>query len=114
MAKMIGFMRMLLVVALVSPIVFGGMPAKASVLEQTKEVAGFTGSIRLPARTPADSSTASRRRRTAAPGNVEPSIAEKLTCALGSQMSAYGTKRTFCTAVAMSAFGGKADSRTAT
>ncbi len=47
MAKMIGFMRMLLVVALVSPIVFGGMPAKASVLEQTKEVAGFSVSYKV-------------------------------------------------------------------
>lgn len=42
MMKAISFMRMLSVVALVSSIVFGGVPAKASVLEQTKEVAGFS------------------------------------------------------------------------
>ena len=40
--KAIGFMRMLSGVAVVSSIVFGGLPAKANVLEQTKAVAGFT------------------------------------------------------------------------
>jgi len=40
--KTIGFMRMLSGVAVVSAIVFGGVPAKASVLEQTKKVAGVT------------------------------------------------------------------------
>src|SRR5258705_7681920 len=40
--KAIGFMRMLSGVAVVSSIMFGGMAAKASVLEQTKKVAGVT------------------------------------------------------------------------
>ena len=40
--KAIGFMRMLSVVAVVSSIVFGGVPARAGVLEQTKKVAGVT------------------------------------------------------------------------
>ena len=47
MTKAISFMRMLSVVALVSSIVFGGVPAKASVLEQTKEVAGFSVSYKI-------------------------------------------------------------------
>jgi poly(3-hydroxybutyrate) depolymerase len=38
----IGFMRMLSGVAVVSSILFGGVPARASVLEQTKKVAGVT------------------------------------------------------------------------
>ena len=42
MMKAIGFMRMLPGVALVSSIVFGGAPAKAIVLEQTKKVASVT------------------------------------------------------------------------
>jgi len=40
--KAIGFMRMLSGVAVVSSIMFGGMPASAAVMEQTKKVAGFT------------------------------------------------------------------------
>jgi poly(3-hydroxybutyrate) depolymerase len=40
--KAIGFMRMLSGVAVVSSIVFGGAPAGAAVLEQTKKVAGLT------------------------------------------------------------------------
>ena len=40
--KAIGFMRMLSGVAVVSSIMFGGVPARASVLEQTKKVAGVT------------------------------------------------------------------------
>ena len=40
--KAIGFMRMLSGVAVVSSIVFGGLAASASVVEQTKKVAGFT------------------------------------------------------------------------
>jgi len=40
--KTIGFMRMLSGVAVVSSIVFGGVPATASVLEQTKKVGGVT------------------------------------------------------------------------
>ena len=40
--KAIGFMRMLSGAAVVSSIVFGGLPATAGVVEQTKEVAGFT------------------------------------------------------------------------
>ena len=40
--KAIGFMRMLSGVAVVSSIVFGGMPARAGVVEQTKQVAGVT------------------------------------------------------------------------
>lgn len=40
--KAIGFMRMLSGVAVVSSIVFGGMPASASVLEETKKAAGVT------------------------------------------------------------------------
>jgi poly(3-hydroxybutyrate) depolymerase len=40
--KAIGFMRMLSGVAVVSSIVFGGVPASAGVVEQTKKVAGFT------------------------------------------------------------------------
>ncbi len=47
MTKAISFMRMLSVVALVSSIVFGGVPAKASVLEQTKDVAGFSVSYKV-------------------------------------------------------------------
>ena len=42
MMKAIGFMRMLSGVAVVSSIVFGGVPARAGVLEQTKKVAGVT------------------------------------------------------------------------
>ena len=42
MMKTIGFMRMLSGVAVVSSILFGGVPARASVLEQTKKVAGLT------------------------------------------------------------------------
>ena len=42
MMKAIGFMRMLSGVAVVSSIVFGGMPARAGVLDQTKKVAGAT------------------------------------------------------------------------
>ena len=42
MLKAIGFMRMLSGVAVVSSIVFGGVPARAGVLEQTKKVAGVT------------------------------------------------------------------------
>jgi poly(3-hydroxybutyrate) depolymerase len=42
MMKAIGFMRMLSGGAVVSSILFGGVPAKADVLEQTKKVAGFT------------------------------------------------------------------------
>ena len=42
MTKAIGFMRMVSGVALVSSIVCGAMPAQASVLEQTKKVAGVT------------------------------------------------------------------------
>ena len=42
MMKAIGFMRMLSGVAVVSAIVFGGVPARADVLEQTKKVAGVT------------------------------------------------------------------------
>ena len=40
--KAIGFIRMMSGVAVVSSLLFGGMPAKASVLEQTKKVAGVT------------------------------------------------------------------------
>jgi len=40
--KAIGFTRMLSGVAVVSSIVFGGVPARAAVLEQTKQVAGAT------------------------------------------------------------------------
>ena len=40
--KAIGFMRMMSGVAVVSSIVFGGVPARADVLEQTKKVAGVT------------------------------------------------------------------------
>jgi poly(3-hydroxybutyrate) depolymerase len=40
--KAIGFMRMMLGVAVVSAIMFGGVPARAGVLEQTKKVAGVT------------------------------------------------------------------------
>src|SRR6266481_3910482 len=40
--KAIGFMRMMSGVAVVSSIVFGGVPARASVLEQTKKIAGVT------------------------------------------------------------------------
>jgi predicted peptidase len=40
--KAIGFMRMLSGVAVVSSIMFGGVPARAGVLEQTKKVAGVT------------------------------------------------------------------------
>jgi poly(3-hydroxybutyrate) depolymerase len=40
--KAIGFMRMLSGVAVVSSIMFGGVPARASVLEQAKMVAGVT------------------------------------------------------------------------
>src|SRR6195256_5194532 len=40
--KAIGFMRMMSGVAVVSSLLFGGMPARASVLEQTKKVAGVT------------------------------------------------------------------------
>jgi poly(3-hydroxybutyrate) depolymerase len=40
--KAISFMRMLSGVAIVSSIVFGGVPAKADVVEQTKKAAGFT------------------------------------------------------------------------
>ena len=40
--KTIGFMRMLSGVAVVSSIVFGGVPARAAVLDQTKKVAGAT------------------------------------------------------------------------
>ena len=40
--KTIGFMRMLSGVAVVSSILFGGVPASASVLELTKKVAGMT------------------------------------------------------------------------
>ncbi len=52
MTKAISFMRMplkvaLAGVALVSSIVFAGVPAKASVLEQTKEVAGVEVSYKL-------------------------------------------------------------------
>ncbi len=47
MTKAISFMRMLSVVALGSSIVFGGVPAKATVLEQTKEVAGVEVSYKL-------------------------------------------------------------------
>ena len=42
MMKAIGFMRMLSGVAVVSSLVFGGVPARAGVVEQTKQVAGFT------------------------------------------------------------------------
>lgn len=42
MMKAIGFMRMLSGVAVVSSIVFAGVPGGASVLEQTKKVAGVT------------------------------------------------------------------------
>jgi len=42
MMKAIGFMRMLSGVAVVSAIVFGGVPATASVQELTKKVAGVT------------------------------------------------------------------------
>ena len=42
MMQVIGFMRMLSGVALVSSIVFGAVPAKASVQELTKKVAGVT------------------------------------------------------------------------
>ena len=42
MMKAIGFMGMLSGVALASSTLFGGAPAKASVLEQTKKVAGVT------------------------------------------------------------------------
>jgi poly(3-hydroxybutyrate) depolymerase len=42
MMKAIGFMRMLSGVAVVSSIVFGGVPARAGVLEQMKKVAGVT------------------------------------------------------------------------
>jgi poly(3-hydroxybutyrate) depolymerase len=47
MTKAISVMRMLSVAALVSSIVFGGVPAKASVLEQTKEVAGVEVSYKV-------------------------------------------------------------------
>jgi poly(3-hydroxybutyrate) depolymerase len=40
--KAIGFMRMLSVMAVVLSIVFGGVPARAGVLEQTKKVADVT------------------------------------------------------------------------
>jgi poly(3-hydroxybutyrate) depolymerase len=40
--KAIGFIRMLSGVAMVSSIVFGGVPAGAGVLDQTKKVAGLT------------------------------------------------------------------------
>ena len=40
--KAIGFMRMLSGMAVVSSIVFGGVPARAGVLEQTKQAAGVT------------------------------------------------------------------------
>ena len=40
--KAIGFMRMLSGVAVVSSLVLGGVPASASVLDQTKKVAGVT------------------------------------------------------------------------
>jgi poly(3-hydroxybutyrate) depolymerase len=42
MIKAIGFMQMLSGAAVVSSIVFGGVPARAGVLEQTKKVAGVT------------------------------------------------------------------------
>jgi poly(3-hydroxybutyrate) depolymerase len=42
MMKAIGFMRMLSGVAVMASIVFGGMLARANVLEQTKKVAGVT------------------------------------------------------------------------
>src|SRR5438105_8302722 len=42
MMKAIGFMRMLSGLAVVSSLVFGGVPARAGVVEQTKQVAGFT------------------------------------------------------------------------
>lgn len=42
MMKVIGFMRMLSGAAVVSSIVFGGVPAGAAVVEQTKKVAGVT------------------------------------------------------------------------
>ncbi len=47
MTKAISFMRMLSGVALVSSIVFDGVPAKARVLEQTKGVAGFSVSYKI-------------------------------------------------------------------
>jgi poly(3-hydroxybutyrate) depolymerase len=40
--KTIGFMRMLSGAAVVSSVLIGGMPAVASVMDQTKKVAGFT------------------------------------------------------------------------
>src|SRR5258706_11317402 len=40
--KAIGFMRMMSGVAVVSSIVFGGVPARADVLDQTKKAAGVT------------------------------------------------------------------------
>ena len=42
MMRAIGFMRMLSGVAVVSSMVFGSVPARAGVVEQTKQVAGFT------------------------------------------------------------------------
>ncbi len=42
MMKAIGFMRVLSGVAVVSSLLLGGVPARASVLEQTKKVAGVT------------------------------------------------------------------------
>jgi predicted esterase len=42
MMKAIGFMRVLSGVAVVSSLLLGGVPARASVLEQTKKIAGVT------------------------------------------------------------------------
>ncbi len=42
MMRSVGLMRMMLGAAIVSLIVFGGMPVRASVVEQTKKVAGVT------------------------------------------------------------------------
>lgn len=47
MTKAIGFMRTLEVAALVSAIVFGGVAANASVLEETREVGGVTVSYKV-------------------------------------------------------------------